>query len=56
MELDISSIWSWTLPLWGLIVIILFLVGVLTEPPDVDSYKGPQRGGVRQYKNSSKLE
>jgi hypothetical protein len=32
MDLDISSLWSWTLPLWGLFVIVLFLGGVLREP------------------------
>jgi hypothetical protein len=31
MDLDFSSLWSWTLPLWGLFLIVLFLGGVLTE-------------------------
>lgn len=31
MELDISSLWSWTVPLWGLFVIVLFLGGILSE-------------------------
>lgn len=30
-EIDFSSIWSWTLPLWGLFVIVLFLGGILTQ-------------------------
>ena len=32
MDLDFSSLWSWTIPLWGLFLIVLFLGGVLTEP------------------------
>ena len=31
MDMDFSSLWSWTLPLWGLFLIVLFLGGVLTE-------------------------
>lgn len=31
MDLDISSLWSWTLPLWGLFVIVMFLGGILSE-------------------------
>jgi hypothetical protein len=31
MELDIGSLWSWTLPLWGLFVIVMFLGGILSE-------------------------
>jgi hypothetical protein len=30
-ELDLGSIWTWTVPLWGLLVIVVFLVGVLSE-------------------------
>ena len=32
MEIDFSSVWSWTLPLWALVVIVAFLGGVLTQP------------------------
>jgi len=31
MELDMGSLWTWTVPLWGLLVIVFFLVGVLSE-------------------------
>jgi hypothetical protein len=31
MDLDTSSLWSWTLPLWGLFLIVLFLGGILKE-------------------------
>jgi hypothetical protein len=44
MDLDISSLWSWTLPLWGLFVIVLFLGGVLREPM-VLSVPGIRGGG-----------
>lgn len=30
-DLDIGSLWTWTVPLWGLLVIVVFLVGVLSE-------------------------
>ena len=29
--MDVSSLWSWTVPLWGLFLIVLFLGGVLSE-------------------------
>jgi hypothetical protein len=52
MDLDISSLWSWTVPLWGLFVIVLFLGGVLREPavfmvPGVPTSRG---GGSRSHK------
>jgi hypothetical protein len=31
MDLDLSSLWSWTVPLWGLLVIVFFLTGVMLE-------------------------
>jgi hypothetical protein len=31
MDLDISSLWSWTVPLWGLFVIVMYLGGILSE-------------------------
>lgn len=43
-ELDFSSIWSWTIPLWGLFVIVLFLGGILADPPVLI---GSQAGGGR---------
>jgi hypothetical protein len=46
MDLDISSLWSWTLPLWGLFVIVLFLGGVLQEPI-VLSLPSARGGGAR---------
>jgi hypothetical protein len=50
VEIDFSSVWSWTLPLWGLAVLILFLGGALTEEPDLTRYVKPapsQTGGSR---------
>ena len=29
--MDLSSLWSWTLPIWSLILLIFFLVGVQTQ-------------------------
>ena len=54
MELDISSLWSWTLPLWGLVLIILFLGGVITHPTVMQTL-GPtefQSGGAREAKET----
>lgn len=31
-DIDFSGLWSWTLPLWGLFLLVLFLVGVLNAP------------------------
>jgi hypothetical protein len=46
MELDISSLWSWTVPLWGLFVIVFFLGGVYIQPV-VFQGMDPQNGGKR---------
>ncbi len=35
MEIDFSSVWSWTLPLWALVVIVSFLGGVLIQHPQI---------------------
>jgi hypothetical protein len=54
-DMDFSSLWSWTLPLWGLAVLILFLGGALTEEPDLTRYVKPtmsQTGGSRTNKKS----
>ncbi|NBO39836.1 hypothetical protein EBU99_14825 [bacterium] len=32
MELDISSLWTWTIPLWGMFLLVLFLTGILSAP------------------------
>ncbi len=32
MEIDFSGLWSWTVPLWSLFLLILFLGGVLLQP------------------------
>ncbi len=47
MELDFSSLWSWTVPLWSLFLLILFLGGVLTQPVVVE---GLQVGGATKKK------
>ena len=32
MDLDFSGLWTWTVPLWGLFILVLFLVGILSAP------------------------
>jgi len=36
-ELDLSSLWSWTIPLWSLFLILLFLVGVAGLPIELQA-------------------
>ena len=36
-ELDIGSLWTWTVPLWGLLVIVVFLLGILSESVILES-------------------
>ena len=31
-EMDLGSLWTWTVPLWGVFVLVLFLAGVIMEP------------------------
>jgi hypothetical protein len=31
MELELGSLWSWTIPLWSLFLIVLFLAGAMSE-------------------------
>jgi hypothetical protein len=51
-EIDFSSVWSWTLPLWGLAVLILFLGGALTEEPDLTRYVKPTQTGGSKLRRS----
>ena len=55
MDIDFSSLWSWTIPLWGLFLIVMFLGGVLTEPVVLQGISimptpsaPPARGGGRE--------
>jgi len=53
MDLDFSSLWSWTVPLWGLFLIVLFLVGVLSEPVllrTYDTQERSQEGGSKKQR------
>jgi len=53
MDLDFSSLWSWTLPLWGLFIIVFFLGGVLTESVVLQGLApSPTRGGARTGQRS----
>jgi hypothetical protein len=53
MDMDLSALWSWTVPLWGLFVLVLFLGGVLVAPtvlegmPVVAIQGGGNRKSVR---------
>jgi hypothetical protein len=49
MDLDFSSLWSWTIPLWGLFLIVLFLGGVLMGPVVIRGIS-EQAGGVRRVR------
>jgi hypothetical protein len=48
MDLDISSLWSWTIPLWGLFVIVFFLGGILTQETVLDALPIMTGGGGRR--------
>lgn len=49
MDLDIGGLWSWTLPLWGLFVLVFFLGGVITSPISISGLEplttASHRGG-----------
>jgi hypothetical protein len=36
-DLDLGSLWTWTVPLWGLLVIVVFLLGILSESVILES-------------------
>lgn len=46
-DLDFSSVWSWTVPLWGMFVLVLFLGGVLANPPALMGAPVQAGGGAR---------
>jgi hypothetical protein len=31
-EIDFSSLWTWTIPLWALVILVAFLGGELSQP------------------------
>ena len=37
MEIDFRSVWSWTLPIWALVLLVAFLGGVLIQHPQIAS-------------------
>ena len=51
--MDFSSLWSWTVPLWGLFLIVLFLGGVLSER--VVLVGEPAKGGARESSEKRKV-
>lgn len=48
MDIDFSPLWSWTLPIWGLILLVFALGTAMTEPPVL---YGVHVGGARSPKN-----
>ena len=48
-DLDFSSVWSWTVPLWGLFILVLFLGGVLADPPTLMGGAPVQLGGAGMW-------
>ncbi len=40
MDIDFSGIWSWTVPLWLLFILVLFLVGALRAPVILEGLMG----------------
>ena len=52
MDLDLSALWSWTVPLWGLFLIVLFLGGVLTQDTVLESI---MTGGARDAGRGTKI-
>jgi hypothetical protein len=48
MELDFSGLWSWTVPLWSLFVLVLFLGGVLLAPAVLEGMP-VMTGGSRKH-------
>jgi len=49
-----SSLWSWTVPLWGLFVIVLFLGGVLTDTVILEGI-APLKGGALLHKVAKRV-
>lgn len=51
MDLDISSLWTWTIPLWSLFLIVLFLGGVLSDTAILEGIGSTQDGGSRRSRS-----
>jgi len=59
MDLDLTGLWSWTVPLWGLGVLMFALATILMEPTNILTHMPtsvteaiapaiPMRGGARK--------
>ena len=35
MEMDLTGLWTWTVPLWGLGLLVFVLAAVLTSPAEI---------------------
>ena len=40
MDLDLSMLWSWTVPIWGIVALVFFLVGALIQPQSLSPIPG----------------
>jgi hypothetical protein len=49
MDLDLSMLWSWITPLWGIVLLAFFMVGTLFQPVALAPYPDTvYRGGARR--------
>jgi hypothetical protein len=56
MDLDLGSLWSWTLPLWSLIILIFFLVGVQTQEVVLPVHIGGYLTGSRSSTKTRSID
>jgi hypothetical protein len=35
MDLDLTGLWTWTAPLWGLAALVFFLAAIMLTPADI---------------------
>ena len=57
MELDLGGLWSWTVPLWGLFVLVLFLGGLMRAPITISALPDDlQRGGRSERRQNPRLK
>lgn len=55
MDLDLGSLWSWTMPLWSLIILIFFLIGVQTQDVVFPVHTGGYLTGSRSSTKTHNL-
>jgi len=57
MDLDLGGLWSWTVPLWGLFVLVLFLGGLMRAPITITglTMDTPHTGGGGRRRQNQQL-